>query len=196
MGHHLELVAEPKAEVMSNIFVDQTTGELRGQKPAKFSHTTLAVLGAAAFVGFLLTVAAVSPPSPSGSAEARSGSSIPFRSINGGMFIYANLGGVPHNMQLDTGASSSTVTLPIAQALVARGRATVVPGWFGAQMADGRVVAHQNIIVHRVSIGGYVLHNVEMGVTPDGANLLFGLSELNAIGSFTIDQSRHQIRFN
>jgi predicted aspartyl protease len=144
----------------------------------------------------LLTAFAISPSS-SGSVEAtRGGGSIPFRSINGGMFIYANLGGVPHNMQLDTGASSSTVTVPIAEALVARGRATVVPGWFGGKMADGRVVPHQDIIVRTVSIGGYVLHNVEMAVTPDGATLLFGLSELNAIGSFTVDQSRHQIRFN
>jgi hypothetical protein len=35
-----------------------------------------------------------------------------------------------------------------------------------------------------------------MTVAPDGATLLLGLSELSEIGSFTIDQSRSQIRFD
>ena len=179
----------------SQIYVDKRTGELRGTKPFKLPIVPI-ILAGAAFAGLSCVAIGLSPSSLPQVETPNSYNAIPFRSVNGGMFIYANLGGVPHNMQLDTGASSSTVTLPIAQALVARGRATVVPGWFDAQMADGRVLPHQNIIVHTVSIGGYVLHNVEMAVTPDGANLLFGLSELNAIGSFTIDQSRHQIRFN
>jgi hypothetical protein len=35
-----------------------------------------------------------------------------------------------------------------------------------------------------------------MVVTDDGANLLLGLPELSAIGNFTVDQSRSQIRFD
>lgn len=121
---------------------------------------------------------------------------IPFRNVNGGMFVYASLGGVPHNMQLDTGASSSTVTLPVARVLVARRQAYVMPGFMEARMADGSVSAHQTIVVQTVRIGRHLLHDVQMVVTDDGANLLLGLSELSAIGSFTVDQSRSQIRFD
>ena len=46
-----------------------------------------------------------------------------------------------------------------------------------------------------MTIGRYVLHNVQMVVNDDGATLL-GLPVLNTIGSFTVDQSRHQIGFN
>jgi len=63
-------------------------------------------------------------------------------------------------------------------------------------MADGSTSEHPTIGVHTVTIGRYVLHNVQMVVNDDGATLLLGLPVLNTIGSFTVDQSRHQIRFN
>ena len=47
-----------------------------------------------------------------------------------------------------------------------------------------------------MTIGRYVIHNVRIVVNDDGADLLLGLPVLNAIGSFTIDQSHSQIRFN
>ena len=56
-------------------------------------------------------------------------SAIPFRSGPGGMYVYVGLGGVPHNMVLDTGAGISQVTVPIARDLVARGEAVVLPGF-------------------------------------------------------------------
>jgi clan AA aspartic protease (TIGR02281 family) len=121
---------------------------------------------------------------------------IPFRSVDGGMFVYASLGGVPHNMLVDTGASGSQVSLPIARTLVARRQAYVESGFMTAKIADGSVVAEQTIVVYTVRIGRHVLHNVRMTVAPDGATLLLGLSELSEIGSFTIDQSRSQIRFD
>ena len=46
------------------------------------------------------------------------------------MFVYASLGGVPHNMLLDTGATGSQITVPIANALLARKQAYIVPGIF------------------------------------------------------------------
>jgi predicted aspartyl protease len=45
-------------------------------------------------------------------------------------------------------------------------------------------------------IGRHTLHDVQMSVGDDGAPVLLGLSELSAIGNFTVDQSRSQIRFN
>jgi predicted aspartyl protease len=151
-------------------------------------------------IAVALTIIAVivgfSGSSSSVIAEDQSRDAIPFRSVNGAMYVYASLGGVPHNMILDTGASSSLVTVPIANALLRRRQADIVPGIFMTGIANGAAVPNQKIVVHNMSIGRHRLHNVEMLVQDDGAPVLLGLSELNAIGSFTIDSARHQIRFD
>lgn len=155
------------------------------------------LLTGAALVGLTGAVLAISTSSSTRQVEVTGGrDAIPFRTVNGGMHVYANLGGVPHNMLLDTGANMSCITIPIANALLARKQATIVPGIFTSIIADGSVVPNQRIIIHTMSIGRHILHNVEMVVGEDGAPVLLGLSELNAIGSFTIDQARNQIRFN
>jgi predicted aspartyl protease len=184
---------------VNDIFVDQNTGELRGTRPRGYAGAIL--LTSAAFVALICAAVAISPnPSTSTETEATSPAAardaIPFRNVNGAMFVYANLGGVPHNMLLDTGASSSTVTVPIARTLIARKQAYVMPGFMAFRLADGSISAHQTIVVHTVTIGRHTLHNVQMSVTDDGADLLLGLSELSAIGNFAIDRSHNQIRFN
>jgi predicted aspartyl protease len=150
-----------------------------------------AIAGCFAFSNPTSTAAWQDAPIASSARDA-----IPFRSVNGSMYVYANLGGIPHNMILDTGATVSCATVPIARTLIARGRADVVPGWFTSTIADGSVVPNQRIVVHTMTIGRHVLHNVEMSVGQDGAPVLLGLSELSAIGNFTVDQSRSQIRFD
>jgi predicted aspartyl protease len=176
------------------LFVVSPNGELRGTKRGDYAKVLQ--LAVAAFAA-LLCVAFAIAPKLSGPTFATGGrDAIPFRGVNGGMFIYASLGGVPHNMQLDTGAAGSTVTVPIARTLIARRQAYVMPGFVSVGMADGSVSPHQVIVVYTVTIGRHVLHNVEMTVMADGANLLLGLSELNAIGNFTIDNSHNQIKFN
>lgn len=121
---------------------------------------------------------------------------IPFRNVGGSMYVYASLGGVAHNMILDTGATGSQITVPIANALLARRQATVVPGIFTTVIANGAVVANQRVVVHTMRIGRHTLHNVEMVVADDGGAVLLGLSELNAIGNFTVNSARSQIRFD
>jgi predicted aspartyl protease len=178
------------------ITVDPNTGELRGTRPPPVRVSLglgAGLLGLMAMIG-LASSFSPSPPQIEAAAEVRD--AIPFRNVNGGLFVYASLGGVAHNMQLDTGAGWSTVTLPVARVLVARRQATVMPGFLPFGMADGSVSAHQTIVVRTVRIGRHVLHDVRMVVTDDGANLLLGLPELSAIGNFTVDQSRSQIRFN
>jgi predicted aspartyl protease len=143
------------------------------------------------------TLVALNTPSPSTASTTVQGrDAIPFRNVNGTMYVYASLGGVPHNMILDTGASVSSITVPIANALLRRKQADVVPGFFMTTVANGAVVPNQSIVVHTMSIGRHRLHNVQMLVADDGAPVLLGLSELSAIGSFTIDPSHSQIRFN
>ena len=77
-----------------------------------------------------------------------------------------------------------------------RKRAHIAPGIIWTTIANGSVVPNQRIIVHTMTIGRHTLHNVQMSVGEDGAPVLLGLSELSAIGSFTIDQAHNQIRFN
>jgi predicted aspartyl protease len=184
---------------VNDIFVDQNTGELRGTRPR--GYTGVILLTSAAFVALICTAVAISPnPSTSTQTEATSPAAardaIPFRSVNGGMYVYASLGGVPHNMLLDTGATGSQITVPIANALLARKQAYIVPGIFFATIANGSATPYQRVVVRTMTIGRHTLHNVQMSVGDDGAPVLLGLSELNAIGSFTIDQAHNQIRFN
>jgi clan AA aspartic protease (TIGR02281 family) len=171
----------------------------KGTPTMNNAHYAGVACAAAAVFTFAVVITQTAAPSAWQNAPTVSSASrdaIPFRHASSGMFVYASLGGVPHNMLLDTGATSSTVTLPVARTLVARKQAYVMPGFMEARMADGSVSAHQTIVVRTVKIGRHVLHDVQMIVTDDGSDLLLGLSELSAIGSFTIDQSRSQIRFN
>jgi clan AA aspartic protease (TIGR02281 family) len=151
---------------------------------------------AVAIIALVLPQASAPSTWQSAPVVAQSRDAIPFRNVNGGMYVYANLGGVPHNMLLDTGASGSQVTLPIARVLVARGQAYVADGFSLLKTADGSVHAEQTIVVYTVKIGRHTLRDVQMSVAPDGAPVLLGLSELSSIGSFTIDQAYNQIRFN
>ena len=177
-------------------------GELRGTRHGyrpKLLVGPLVLMAAAVAIGYghLPNWLSTLGSSASTQIEATSAHTvIPFRSGPAGMYVYVGLGGVPHNMLLDTGASISSVTTPIAQKLIARGQAVVLPGSVSLTMADGSTSERPAIGVHTATIGRYVLHNVQMVVNDDGATLLLGLPVLNTIGSFTVDQSRHQIRFN
>jgi hypothetical protein len=157
------------------ITVDPNTGELRGTKPLNPVRISIGfgvgLLCFTAIAGFASSFA----PSPR-QVEASVRDAIPFRNVNGAMYVYAYLGGVPHNMILDTGASSSQITVPIANALLARRRAHIVPGIFTTTIANGTAVPSQRVIVHTMSIGRHVLHNVEMIVADDGGAVLLGLS--------------------
>ena len=173
-------------------------GELRGTRHGyrpKLLVGPLVLMAAAVAIGYGHLP---NWPSTLGSSASTTSAHtvIPFRSGPAGMYVYVGLGGVPHNMLLDTGASISSVTTPIAQKLIARGQAVVLPGSVSITLADGSTSDHPAIGVDTVTIGRYVLHNVQMVVNDDGATLLLGLPVLNTIGSFTVDQSRHQIRFN
>jgi predicted aspartyl protease len=177
-------------------------GELRGTRRGyrpKLLVGPLVLMAAAVALGYghLPNWPSALGSSASMQIEATSvHSAIPFRSAANGMYVYVGLGGVPHNMLVDTGASISTVTLPIARVLIARRQAVVLPGFMQIGMADGSVTVRQTIGVRTVTVGPYVIHNVQMVVTDDGADLLLGLPVLKTIGSFTIDQSHQQIRFN
>jgi hypothetical protein len=86
---------------------------------------------AVAIIAFVLPQASAPSTWQSAPVVAQSRDAIPFRNVNGAMYVYASLGGVPHNMLLDTGANISTVTVPIANVLIARKQAYVLPASCG-----------------------------------------------------------------
>jgi predicted aspartyl protease len=163
--------------------------------PVGFAVAAAAAM-AVAIIAFVLPQARAPSTWQSAPVVAQSRDAIPYRLVNGAMYVYANLGGVPHNMILDTGAYGSQITVPIANALLRRNQAYVVPGIFYNGVANGSVVPTQRVVVRTMRIGRHTLHNVEMIVADDGGGVLLGLSELRAIGSFTVDPSRSQIRFD
>ena len=97
-------------------------------------------------------------------------------------------------MLVDTGSTSLTVNESLAQRLLARGLAQEGPQGI-ATLADGSQREQQNVIIDTVTIGSHVLHDVLAGVSPDGSDMLLGLSVLNKIGRFTIDGANHKLIF-
>ena len=116
-------------------------GELRGTRHGyrpKLLVGPLVLMAAAVAIGY-----GHLPNWPSTVGSSASTTSaltvIPFRSGPAGMYVYVGLGGVPHNMlSLDTRSiNPPSVTTPIAQKLIARGQAVVLPGSVSITMADG-----------------------------------------------------------
>jgi predicted aspartyl protease len=177
---------------MNYIFVDKNTGELRGTKSR--SDIGAIPLTIVAFIALIFAAVAIHPTSTLTANAVRD--AIPFRNnTNGGMNIYANLGGIPHNMLVDTGAAMSQVTVPIAKVLISRKQAYLSNSIIGSIIADGTVHPRRVIVVYRVTIGRHTINNVPMTVAEDGADLLLGLPELSAMGSFTIDRVHGIISF-
>jgi clan AA aspartic protease (TIGR02281 family) len=97
-------------------------------------------------------------------------------------------------MLVDTGSTGLTVNESLAQRLLARGLAHEGPQGI-AMLADGSQREFQSVIIDTVTIGSHVLHDVHAGVSPDGSDMLLGLSVLNKIGRFTIDGANHKLIF-
>jgi clan AA aspartic protease (TIGR02281 family) len=111
------------------------------------------------------------------------------------LYAYIDIGPWPQRVLLDTGATSLTVTEPLAERLLAQGFAQEGPK-ATATLADGSAREGRTIIIDSVTIGSHVLRDVRAGVTPDGADMLLGLPMLNQIGRFTIDSVNHKLIFS
>ena len=86
--------AEPRIRPM--ITVDQN-GELRGTKPPPIRISLglgAGLLGLMAMIGL---ASSFSPSLPQVEAAAEVRDAIPYRLVNGAMYVYANLGGVPQH---------------------------------------------------------------------------------------------------
>jgi hypothetical protein len=141
-------LARPRTRGVRPMISVAKNGELRGASHryrSKLLVGPLVLMAAAVAIGYGHLPNWPSAFDSSASTQISAHSAIPFRSGPGGMYVYVGLGGVPHNMVLDTGAGISQVTVPIARVLVARRQAVVLPGFLQMGQADGSVSPHQTI---------------------------------------------------
>jgi clan AA aspartic protease (TIGR02281 family) len=119
---------------------------------------------------------------------------VPINVQNNSATLNVGLGNQTVTMLLDTGATTSTVTEAVADALVRGGHAR----WTGEErykMANGSVTSAMTILIREVRIGTHVVRDVKASVSPNHAEMLLGLSVLSAIGSFTIDTRTGELSF-
>jgi clan AA aspartic protease (TIGR02281 family) len=136
-----------------------------------------------------------SPPAPSYAPPSPGGrDSVGLAYDQGAIYVQVGLGSGSLRMQLDTGASFSTVPEDVADRLKGMGEAHLV-GMATVTMADGHTRDEEVILIDRVVIGSHVIGNVKAGVTPVGSTPLLGLDVLSFIGKFQIDPAAGQLVF-
>ena len=95
---------------------------------------------------------------------------------------------VPVRWMLDTGASLSTIPQEMADRL----RARVVDAR-NFQLADGRVITANVVVIAKVSVGGVSASNVRAAVSGYGTDPLLGKNFLDAFGSYEINNRSGQL---
>jgi hypothetical protein len=96
---------------------------------------------------------------------------------------------------VDTGASYSSIPVSMINDLIAKGEATYLgSGTF--KLADGS--RHEELVVNirEVQVGGAILHDVAASTSPDGSDVLLGMSALDQLGTMTIDKAHGQLLFS
>lgn len=124
---------------------------------------------------------------------------IPFRrDSNGLMTIRASINGIGIDMEIDTGASSNTISLLEANYLAGKGLLTEddVVGLSASSLADGSIVPGLDIIIRELTLGDHiVLYNVPFTVlADDNASLLLGQNVLSKF-RYEVDPSVNEIKF-
>ena len=116
--------------------------------------------------------------------------------INGTEALVAlSVGSLPLIALIDTGATSMSVPLSTANALIANGQAVEGPA-ITITHADGRAVPGRSIIISVVTIGDHVLHDIRSSVEPDGSETLLGFRVLNMVsGKFAINTNTNTLDF-
>jgi predicted aspartyl protease len=102
----------------------------------------------------------------------------------------SNLWGV-----LDTGATSVLIPEKMAEALVATGAAHFTGETAEAVGPDGRVHEARMLILHRFTIGGRSVNDVDAHTGRDNAIFLIGQSALKKFGPMKIDMARSTVIF-
>ncbi|MEZ4798249.1 MAG: retropepsin-like aspartic protease [Flavobacteriales bacterium] len=111
-----------------------------------------------------------------------------------GYKLKLDINGVSKYFLLDTGASDLLITADVEQELLKNGTITEASytGETEYTLANGDVVIGKNIILNAITIGEYVVNNVEAAIIPSGT-LLCGNSFLNKFSHWEIDQKNKEL---
>ena len=121
---------------------------------------------------------------------------LPIMFGNSGAYVAVSIGTIAANMLVDTGATGMTVSASIADQLIASGQATSAPSET-VTLAGGVKQEFRQVNISSVTVGGHVVNNVHAGVTPDGSDMLLGLSVLAKVsGKFAINVANSTLDFD
>ena len=107
--------------------------------------------------------------------------------------IPCSINGVKRSLVFDTGASTITISMQLAEMLYRSGKLTDsdIKGYGKSQTASGHIVDNMAIVLRDVDISGLHLKNVD-AVVIEGQNvpLLLGLSAIQKLGKVTLSGNR------
>ncbi len=112
---------------------------------------------------------------------------------NGIYTIPCSINGIKRSLVFDTGASTITISMQLAELLYRSGKLSDsdIKGYGRSQTASGHIVDNMGIILKDVEISGLHLKNVD-AVVIEGQNvpLLLGLSAIQKLGKVTLQGNR------
>lgn len=112
---------------------------------------------------------------------------------NGVYTIPCSINGVKRSLIFDTGASTVTISMQLAELLYRSGKLSDsdIRGYGRSQTASGHIVDNMAIVLKDVEISGLHLKNVD-AVVIEGQNvpLLLGLSAIQKLGKVTLQGNR------
>lgn len=126
--------------------------------------------------------------------ELRSTRTVLLDYLGNGYKVKLNINGVSKYFLLDTGASDLLITEDVEQELLANGTLTDASytGETEYTMANGTKVTGKTIVLNAISVGDYVVNNVQAAIIPTGS-LLCGNSFLNKFSHWEIDQKNKEL---
>jgi clan AA aspartic protease (TIGR02281 family) len=121
---------------------------------------------------------------------------LPITFGHSGAYVAVSIGTTAATMLVDTGATGMTISESIADQLIASGQATSAPSET-VTLAGGVKQEFRQVNISSVTVGGHVVNNVHAGVTPDGSDMLLGLSVLAQVApKFAINVANSTLDFD
>lgn len=112
---------------------------------------------------------------------------------DGVYMIPCSINGIKRSLVFDTGASTVTISMQLADLLYRSGKLSDsdIKGWGRSQTASGHIVDNTRVVLRDVEISGLHLKNVD-AVIIKGQNvpLLLGLSAIQKLGKVTLQGNR------
>lgn len=115
-------------------------------------------------------------------------------SKQGGVYtIPCSINGIKRSLVFDTGASTVTISMQLAELLYNNGKLkeSDIRGYGKSQTASGHIVNNMAIILRDIEIAGLHLKNVDaVVITGQNVPLLLGLSAIEKLGAITLSGNK------